>query len=48
MFVAEFQLDPASGAATAGKSIRLSDGGGFAPRWRADGRELFYLNPMVP
>ena len=20
-----------------------SDGGGFAPRWRGDGRELFYL-----
>ena len=45
VFVAEFHLDPASGDATAVKSIRLSDGGGFAPRWRADGRELFYLKP---
>jgi Tol biopolymer transport system component len=43
VFVAEFQLDAVSGAATAVKSIRLSEGGGFAPRWRADGRELFYL-----
>ncbi len=45
VFVAEFQLDKASGSARAGKSIRLSEGGGFAPRWRADGRELFYLKP---
>jgi len=45
VFVAEFQLDPGSGAATALNSIRLSEGGGFAPRWRADGRELFYLKP---
>ena len=43
VFVAEFQLDAVSGAATAVRSIRLSEGGGFAPRWRADGRELFYL-----
>ena len=45
MFVAEFHIDLASGAATAAKNIRISDGGGFAPRWRADGRELFYLKP---
>ena len=45
VFVAEFQLDPTSGSATVAKSIRLSEGGGFAPRWRADGRELFYLKP---
>jgi hypothetical protein len=26
-----------------GESLPVSAGGGFAPRWRADGRELFYL-----
>ena len=45
VFVAEFQLDPGSGSATVAKSIRLSEGGGFAPRWRADGHELLYLKP---
>ena len=45
VFVAEFHIDLASGAATAVRNIRISDGGGFAPRWRADGRELFYLKP---
>jgi len=45
VFVAEFQLDPKSGSATVAKSIRLSEGGGSAPRWRADGRELLYLKP---
>jgi hypothetical protein len=33
------------GSAKAGNSIRLSEGGGFAPRWRADSHELFYLKP---
>jgi hypothetical protein len=41
VFVAEFQLD-AEGASI-GDSVLVSKGGGFAPRWRADGRELFYL-----
>ena len=27
-----------------GLSIRVSDGGGAWPRWREDGKELFYLN----
>lgn len=27
----------------AGRRVRLSTGGGRAPRWRRDGRELFYL-----
>jgi dipeptidyl aminopeptidase/acylaminoacyl peptidase len=25
--------------------VRASTGGGFAPRWRGDGRELFYVTP---
>ncbi|MEO7133531.1 MAG: winged helix-turn-helix domain-containing protein [Vicinamibacterales bacterium] len=45
VFVAEFQLNPASGSATVANSIRLSESGGFAPQWRADGRELLYLKP---
>jgi Tol biopolymer transport system component len=28
-----------------GQKIRISTSGGGAPRWRADGRELFYLTP---
>jgi Tol biopolymer transport system component len=27
-----------------GEKIRVSTGGGITPRWRADGRELFYLS----
>ena len=29
----------------AGRRVRISTGGGHAPRWRGDGRELFYLGP---
>ena len=43
VFVTEFRLDSATASATAGHSIRVSEGGGFSPRWRRDGRELFYL-----
>lgn len=45
VFVTEFRFDPATGSVTAGESIRISEGGGFSPRWRRDGRELFYLTP---
>ena len=45
VFVAEFHLDTASGLATIGESVRLSEGGGLAPRWRPDGGELLYLTP---
>ena len=31
--------------ANAGTKLRLSTAGGFAPRWRRDGKELFYLEP---
>ena len=43
VFVTEFRFDAATNSVTAGESIRISDGGGFSPRWRRDGRELFYL-----
>ena len=45
VFVTEFRFDPATDSITAGESIRISEGGGFSPRWRRDGRELFYLTP---
>lgn len=35
----------ADGVTAAVNSVRISEGGGFAPRWRHDGRELFYLTP---
>ena len=28
-----------------GDSVRVSTAGGFAPRWRGDGREIFFLDP---
>jgi len=28
-----------------GKATRVSEGGGMHPRWREDGKELFYLTP---
>ena len=43
VFVASFQYDTSTGKASVGESVPVSDGGGFAPRWRGDGRELFYL-----
>jgi eukaryotic-like serine/threonine-protein kinase len=41
VLVAEFQLD--AERASISDSVLVSKGGGFAPRWRADGHELFYL-----
>ena len=41
--MAEFRLDERTGAVSAGESLPVSQGGGLAPRWRSDGRELFYL-----
>jgi eukaryotic-like serine/threonine-protein kinase len=38
---------PARGLVTAfpgpGEKIPISNGGGYEPKWRADGRELFYI-----
>ena len=45
VFLAELRLDSATGSATAGESIRISEGGGIAPRWGRDGRELLFLTP---
>ena len=43
VFVTEFRFDAATSSVRAGESIRVSEAGGFSPRWRGDGRELFYL-----
>ena len=43
VFVADVRIDPAIGSVSVGESLPISEGGGFAPRWRGDGRELFYL-----
>ena len=42
VFIAESRLDSATHRFMVGESVTLSKGGGFAPRWRSDGRELFY------
>ena len=44
VFIVELRVDGAS-VTTAGGRVKISDGGGFGPRWSADGRELIYLTP---
>lgn len=36
---------PGSGAAPAGPVIQISAQGGLYPKWRADGKELFFMSP---
>jgi hypothetical protein len=45
VYVREFATDFSSGSAGTGGSVLVSRGGGTEPRWRRDGRELFYLAP---
>jgi len=42
VFVRRFALDPAAGRPTLGPALLVSRGGGRAPRWRSNSRELFY------
>lgn len=44
VYVRAFTDDFRSGSAGSGGSVLVSRGGGTAPRWRGDGRELFYLS----
>jgi Tol biopolymer transport system component len=37
-------LPPELGATTTAKKVQITSGGGTQPRWRADGRELFYVS----
>jgi eukaryotic-like serine/threonine-protein kinase len=43
IFARRISGDPVSGRFTLGGSILVSRGGGISPRWRRDGKELFYL-----
>ena len=45
VYVRAFTSDFSGGSASTGESVLVSRGGGNAPRWRGDGRELFYLAP---
>jgi Tol biopolymer transport system component len=46
IYIRPFGAAAASGAgAAAGGQWQVSTAGGIYPRWRADGKELFYLNP---
>ena len=45
VYVRELATDFSSGAASTGPGALVSRGGGTEPRWRGDGRELFYLAP---
>ena len=36
---------PGAGAPAAGGQWQVSTAGGIHPRWRSDGRELYYLSP---
>jgi Tol biopolymer transport system component len=45
IYVRAFTSDFTSGSAGVGSSTRISRGGGVSPRWRDDGRELYYLSP---
>ena len=42
VYVGSFSMNSAGTAAVAGGKWPISNGGGTAPHWRADGRELFY------
>jgi serine/threonine-protein kinase len=42
VFLAPLRKEPASGVPIVGSKVLVSSGGGTAPRWRSDGRELFY------
>ncbi len=42
VFLSPLTRDPATGVPVAGSKVLVSSGGGISPRWRKDGRELFY------
>ena len=45
VYVRRFTNDFNRGSAEEGGGVLVSQGGGNSPRWRGDGRELFYLGP---
>jgi serine/threonine protein kinase/Tol biopolymer transport system component len=45
VYVREFSNTFTAASSNAGAGILVSKGGGASPRWRADGKELFYVAP---
>src|SRR5262249_30567739 len=45
VYVRGFTADFSGGSASTGGDVLVSRGGGIVPRWRGDGKELFYLAP---
>ena len=45
IYVRKFNRALTNGSASVGTSVVVSKGGGSSPRWRRDGKELFYLAP---
>jgi Tol biopolymer transport system component len=41
----EIYVQPFSASAPANQGMQITNGGGVRPRWRGDGKELFYLAP---
>jgi Tol biopolymer transport system component/tRNA A-37 threonylcarbamoyl transferase component Bud32 len=46
IYVRPFSPEKSADAASGGKWV-ISKGGGILPRWRADGKELTYINPAL-
>ena len=44
IYVRPFLLDPSGASASAGGKWLISTGGGIHPRWRSDGKELYYIS----
>jgi eukaryotic-like serine/threonine-protein kinase len=44
VYLAAFHFDRRTGSTSAKGGVSVTSSGGFAPRWRGDGRELFYLS----
>jgi Tol biopolymer transport system component len=45
VYLRRFNRALTNGSASVGTSVLVSKGGGSSPRWRRDGKELFYLAP---
>jgi Tol biopolymer transport system component len=45
VYVRAFSLNATGELSSVGGSVLVSRGGGSSPRWRRDGKELFYLGP---
>ena len=46
VFLCPLTKDPATGVPVPGSKLAVSSGGGISPRWRKDGRELFFQSSV--